>query len=54
MKTAYRNRGFLKEPPVSSGGFLKELAPEIILSLIFQVFQTTSYDETTKIKVIDL
>jgi hypothetical protein len=36
MKTAYRNRGFLKEPPVSSGGFLKELAPEIILSLIFK------------------
>jgi hypothetical protein len=39
---------------ISSGGFLKELLLEIIFILNFRVFQTTSYDETIKIKVVDL
>jgi hypothetical protein len=39
---------------IFSDGFLKEPQLEIILFLIFRVFQTTSYDKTTKIKVVDI
>jgi hypothetical protein len=39
---------------ICNGGFLKEPPLEINFILNFQVFQTTSYDKTTKIKVVDL
>jgi hypothetical protein len=38
---------------ISSGGFLKERPLKIIFILNFLRF-STSYDETTKIKVVDL
>jgi hypothetical protein len=49
---------FFKPPAsrntISSGGFLKEPPLQIIFILNFRVFQTTSYDKNTKIKVVDL